>query len=189
MWLVKTDLVFHSFIIIFCYYFWHPSRNPVDLIVTVLIPCFLCLMKNSQGLSRGSSSCRPTPDPPSSPWAPVKGRFSSASNKQLQLLILSHGVEATFHPSHLWFPQNFQKIPLAVQWSFSAVSVPSGQGSLAMCSSCRLCYGHGAPLKGTIVHSWGSLCERSDEGELALGPGRKWRWSGSLGDSVGFEPE
>lgn len=57
-------------------------------------------------------------DPPSSPWAPVKGRFLLASNKQLQLLILSHGVEATFHPSHLLFPEHFQKSP----WQFSDLS-------------------------------------------------------------------
>lgn len=68
-------------------------------------------MKNSLGLSRGSPSCGPAQDPPSSPWAPVKSHFSSASNKQLQVLILSHEVEATFHASHLWFPKHFQKSP------------------------------------------------------------------------------
>lgn len=136
----------------------------MDFVATGLIPCFLCLMKNSLGLSRGSSLCSSAPDPPSSPWAPVKGRFCAASNKQLQLLILSHGVEATFHPSHLWFPRAFPKIPLAVQWSLSAVSVPSGQGSLAMCSSCRLLLwswgpteGHYCPFMGFTVWEvrWG----------------------------------
>lgn len=97
--------------IIFLYYFWHSDINPVGFIVTTLIPCFLCLMKNSPGLSRGSPSYSPAQDPPSSPWAPVKSHFSLASNKQLQVLILSHGVEATFHPSHLWFPKHFQKSP------------------------------------------------------------------------------
>ncbi len=162
----------------------------MGFVVTALIPCFLCLMKNSLGLSRGSSLCSLAPDPPSSPWAPVKGRFSSsASNKQLQLLILSHGVQATFHPSHLWFPEHFQKSP----WQFSDLSqllaYPRARAASLCAPAAGFCYGHGAPLKGTIVHSWGSLCERSDEGEPALGPGRKWRWSGSLGNSVKREPE
>lgn len=113
----------------------------------------------------------------------LKANYFMASNKQLQLLILSHSVGATFHPSHLWFPEHYPKIPLAVQWSFSAVSVPSDRGSLAVCSSCKLCCDRGAQLKGTIVHSRGSLCERSAEAEPVL-PGRKWRWSGNLGDSV-----
>lgn len=159
----------------------------MDFIVTVLIPCFLCLMKNSPGLSRSSSSCSLAPDPPSSPWAPVIKAASSLHLINSSNSWSSHmASRPLFIPTHLWFPEHFQKIPSAVQWSLSAVSVPSGQGSLAMCSSCRLCYGHGAPLKGTIVHSWGSLCERSDEGEPALGPGRKWRWSGSLGDMWGL---
>lgn len=109
---------FHSFIKTFSYYFWHPARNPVVFIVTALIPCFLCLMKNSRGALQSSSWCSLAPDPPSSPWAPVKGCFSLASNKQLQLLILLHGIDATFHPSHLWFPQHFQKSP----WQFSDLS-------------------------------------------------------------------
>lgn len=68
-------------------------------------------MKNSLGLSRGSPSRGPAQHPPSSPWAPVKSHFSSTSNKQLRVLILLHGVEATFHPSHLWFPEHFQISP------------------------------------------------------------------------------
>lgn len=74
--------------------------------------------KTSLGLSRSSSSCSLAPDPPSRPWAPVKGLFSSASNKHLQLFILSYGFQDTFHHSHLWFPEHFQKSP----WQFNDLS-------------------------------------------------------------------
>lgn len=124
-----------------------------------------CSEKNRQRANRLSTQtdgCRKnlmkhTASHSSENYKGIKVTFSSLQT----IFILYHTRSFNYHRD------------LSDDRSFSAVSVPSGQGSLAMCSSCRLCYGHGAPLKGTIVHSWGSLCERSDEGEPALGPGRK----------------
>lgn len=48
----------------------------------------------------------------------LKANYFMASNKQLQLLILTHSEGATFHPSHLWFPEHYPKSP----WQFSDLS-------------------------------------------------------------------
>lgn len=101
-----------------------------------LISCFLCLMRNSSGpfprltfahFSTGSSI------------QPLSTCCKAASPPHLinsrGLLILAHGAEATSSsltsvPSLEPLPPPPQKkIPLAVQWSLSAVRVPSGQGS------------------------------------------------------------
>ena len=149
---------------------------------TILIPCFLCLMKNSPGLSRGSSSCSAARHPPSSPWAPVKGCFSSSSNIQLRCLILSRGVEATFHPPHLWFPRTVSKNPLGSSVIFLSCLRALGPGQPCFVLQLQASLWSWGPTEGHYCPFMGfTVWEVRREREPALGPGRKWRWSGSFG--------
>lgn len=85
--------------------------KPMDFIVTALIPRFLYLMKNAPGLSKGFILMKFNSRSLPAPEHLLKANYFMASNKQLQLLSLSHSAKTTFHPSHLWFPRHSPKSP------------------------------------------------------------------------------
>lgn len=166
------------------YHFWHPAGNPSGFVSTALISCFLFLMKNSLGPFPKVHFCtfqilHPGPE------HLFEGRVSAASNKQLpDSWSCGTVLGPLLHPSHLLVPSSVRsphapkkkKIPLAVQQSLSAVSAPSGRGSLAMRSSCRLLLrsrgpseGHYCPFMGFTV--W----------EVRRGRARRWVRSGNEG--------